>query len=197
MKPMDINKPHLIIMVGIPGSGKSFFAEQFAETFKAPIVSINKLSQELFNFPISSTEEEVVHKIADQMLSEILKTGKTIIYEGYTSLRADRMLISKKAKDNHYEPLFIWVQTEQLTAKKRATKTSDDKYTLNSEQFDNKIRRFSVPHKSEKVIVISGKHTYLSQLKIVLKHLARPATAIETSLNTAARPPIKRNYLIR
>ena len=39
MKPPIPAIPHVILMIGIPGAGKSTFAERFSETFQAPIVS--------------------------------------------------------------------------------------------------------------------------------------------------------------
>ena len=196
MKPSDTVKPHLIIMVGIPGSGKSFFAEHFADTFKAPFISYDNFRKEMFTNPTHSDEEDkIINKIANYVLEEVLKTKRTVIYEGQSNLRSDRIAISKKARDAGYEPLFIWVQTETATAIKRATKPSLEKPALNIDDFNNKIKRFSPPHLNEKVIVISGKHTYTSQLKIVLKHLIQPRENSErTSLVGSSK---NRNFLIR
>ena len=38
MKSLQLDKPHAIVMVGIPGSGKSFFADKFSAMFNAPYV---------------------------------------------------------------------------------------------------------------------------------------------------------------
>jgi len=175
MKPSESIKPHLIIMVGIPGSGKSFFAEQFAKTFKAPIISFDCLRNELFtNQSQNSNDNNVVNKIASHLLNEVLKTKKTIIYEGQTSLHSDRINLSKKANSAGYETLFIWVQTEPASALKRVSKIINSKPLLSVDDFNKSIKQFSPPLKSEKAIVISGKHTYASQLKIVLQHLIKP-----------------------
>ena len=197
MKPSESIKPHLIIMVGIPRSGKSFFAEHFAETFKAPIVSFDQLRKKIFTNPsFNNDEDEIVAKVADHVLDEVLKTKRTIIYEGRTNLRNERALISKKAHDVGYEPLFIWVQTETLAAQKRATKSSLEKPLLSIDEFSIKLKHFSAPHQSEKAIVISGKHTYASQLKVVLKHLIHPR-AIDAETANPVRPSMNRNFLIR
>lgn len=197
MKPLSLSKPHLIIMVGIPGSGKSFFAEHFADTFKAPIISFHSLRKELFNSPtFSKNEDEIINQVANYMLDEVLKTGRTVVYEGQTDLRTDRNFIAKKSRDAGYEPLFVWVQTEPATARKRAIKPSADKTALSVEQFNAGLKRFSTPHQIEKTIVISGKHTYASQLKIVLKRLVEPRVQISEPANLV-RPSGNRNILIR
>lgn len=175
MKPLQLSKPHIVVMVGIPGSGKSFFAEHFATTFNASLISFDKIRTNLFQTPTrSSTEQAVVRRIADYMTGELLKTGRTIIYDGATESRTDRMNIAKLAKDAGYETLLVWVQTESSAAKLRATKPTRDKTNLTTDQFDSIIKRFTAPSASEKVVVISGKHTYATQLKIVLKNLVEP-----------------------
>lgn len=197
MKPTEITKPHLIIMVGIPSSGKSFFAEHFAETFKAPMISYDQLRKEIFSNPtFSNDENEIIKKVSDRILDEILKTKKTIIYEGQANLRIERFELTKKAHSVGYEPLFIWVQTETLAAQKRATKSSLEKPALSIEEFNAKLKKFNPPNKNEKFIVISGKHTYPSQLKIILKHLIQPRPE-NNEQNDITRTPKNRNFLIR
>lgn len=170
MKPLSLSKPHVIVTVGIPGSGKSFFAEHFAATFKAPLISIDRVNKELFGTKERSNEQTAIsNKITNYLLDEVLKTGRTIMLDVQTDLRSERAAIAKKARDYDYDTLLIWVQTESITAKNRATK-----YGMTTDQFESKLKRFSAPHIIEKPIVISGKHTYNSQMKIVLKHLVEP-----------------------
>ena len=199
MKPTVASKPHIIVTVGIPGSGKSYFAEYFAKNFKAPIVSIDKLREKVFDKPTFSREEDnIVNQAATYMLDEVLKTGRTIIYDGRTDSRTDRDLIARKSRAAGYEPLFVWVQTEVPTAKKRAVKSKFSKKVLMSEeQFNTKVSKFSNPHPNEKFVVISGKHTNASQLRIVLKHLIDPNQTASGKPMQPTRPPGNRNFLIR
>jgi predicted kinase len=197
MKSAETNKPHLIITVGIPGSGKSFFAEHFADIFKAPIISFDLLRRRIFTNPaFNDDEDEIIIRLANHVLDEVLKTKRTVIYEGKTNLRADRVTIGKKAREAGYEPLFVWVQTEPSAAKLRAMKASVEKPAMTSDAFELKLKQFTVPNQAEKAIVISGKHTFASQLKIVLKHLIEPRVPAEEQ-NESSPPHASRNYLIR
>lgn len=183
-------------MVGIPGAGKSFFAEHFAQTFNAPIVSFDQLRSELYNNPqFDNDEQEIIGRVANHMLSELFKSERTILYEGPSALRTERSAIAKLARDAGYEPLFVWVQTESASAKARATKVKNSK-AMSQDQFDLAVKRFSAPHLSERAIVISGKHTYASQLKIILKRLVEPRTAL-VGEPVPERPATHRNFLIR
>jgi predicted kinase len=168
MKPMTLATPHLIIIVGIPGSGKTFFAEHFATTFNAPFVSVAAIVASLD----ANLGQDSAVTISNYMLKELLKTGQTVVYDGIVDSRTMRAALAKIAKDKGYSPLLVWVQTESASAKVRATKPRKDAPYLTSEEFENALRRFTPPNASEKAVVISGKHTYPSQLKIVLKRLA-------------------------
>lgn len=173
MKPLNLTSPHLIIMVGIPGSGKSFFAEHFASTFNAPYISFEKTRDELFKEQTGDNSQQIIVSRANSLLlSELLKTGQTIIYEGLTDAASVRLELARIARSKNYQPLFVWVQTESLSAKERATKVTRGKLSMTIDQFDARLRHFTAPGSSEKAVVISGKHTYPSQLKIVLKRLA-------------------------
>lgn len=168
---MSLATPHLVIMVGIPGSGKTFFAEHFAATFNAPYVSTQSVAH------LASLTDKDTIAITDYMLNELLKTKQTIIYDGDTSSRTARQELVKLSNDKGYEPLLVWVQTESLSAKQRATRKSAEN-RLTNDEFDAFLRKFTPPNASEKAIVISGKHTYPSQLKIVLSRIASERQSI-------------------
>ena len=48
MEALTLSSPMIIEVVGLPGSGKSFFANQFANTFGAALVSQDKIRWTLF-----------------------------------------------------------------------------------------------------------------------------------------------------
>lgn len=166
MKPLTSTTPHVIIMVGIPGAGKSTFAGHFANTFQSPLVSHQALMD------AAPVDEATSAQITTLLLDELLKTQRTLVYDGPTQTRASRLALTKKIVAAGYKPLLVWVQTESLEAKRRAMRTRTGTTTLSADEFDAALRRFSSPTIAEKPVVISGKHTYASQLKIVLKRLA-------------------------
>src|SRR5579872_2779600 len=100
MKSLSLSQPHVIVMVGIPGSGKSFFAEKFAETFKTPCINTAAIAK------ISQATPEVVEQLASYQLDEILKTGLPVIIDGANDTHAQRAELTKKAHAFGYETLF-------------------------------------------------------------------------------------------
>lgn len=181
MKSLSLSRPHLIIMVGVSGSGKSFFVEHFSETFSAPLISWNHIRSELFNEPTYTRDEDaIIERVASYALAQLLKTKATILYEGGTITQTARQALAKTARQAGYEPLFIWVQTDAATAKARALKQG-----VPSDIYDAAIRRFTPPKDDADTIVISGKHTYASQLKIVLRRLSAPRAGVATEAPAA------------
>lgn len=171
-------------MMGIPGSGKTFFAEQFAETFNASLVSYKDINQNIFGNQVNAKAGLLaVDRVAGYMLKELLKSGYTIILDGPTESRANRLALVRLAKASGYETLFVWSQIETATAKSRATKTTKDKAGISIEMFEGITKRFTTPGNTEKTVVISGKHNFSSQLKIVLKHLVEPRAEAAADLH--------------
>ena len=167
MKPLTPNSPHVIIMVGIPGSGKTTFAEHFAKTFQAPYINPRDVSV------LTGIDSKATEKVTNLLFDQLLKTKQTLIYEGSTSLRSQRSALEKKVVSIGYTALFVWVQTDPVESRHRATKKQKTK-TLNSAEFDQALQRFQNPVEAEKAVVISGKHTYATQLKAVLRRTALP-----------------------
>jgi predicted kinase len=172
MKPLSLSQPHLIVMIGIPGSGKSTFVERFSSTFDTPFVSQPAIQQMVFGARYGSLEEEAVAtEVAHAQLLELLKTDHTIIYEDGTGSRHYRQVLTAAARKAGYAVLFVWVQTDSVEARRRSSRRAQGTVPLTAQQFDQAVERFEVPVEAEKAIVISGRHTYATQLKNVLRNL--------------------------
>lgn len=178
MKSLNLAKPLVIMMVGLPGAGKSFFAKRFSETFGAPVVSFDRIRFELFAQPQYSAEEtDIITRLADYQVEELTKTNRTFIVDGGCNAKTDRQRLRGLTKDAGYDMLTVWVQTHEPTAQTRATKRhsrrADDKFnpSISPEQFTAFSRRLTPPSRGENYIVISGMHTYGTQAKAVLRRL--------------------------
>jgi len=177
MKSLSLNRPHALIMVGIPGSGKTTFAKQFSETFSAPHIEASALAT--YARDDASSRDLMMH-----VLAEFMKTGQSLVIDAYADSRRVRTELAKYCRDHGYSPLFIWVQTDPETARQRATRSM----RLSKEQYDKELQSFSAPHASEKPLVISGKHTYASQAKVVLRRLSLPRAEISKHSQAPVRP---------
>lgn len=171
----------MLVAVGLPGSGKTFFSEQFSDTFNTPYVDYGYYSR-------VTGDEDSASELADHAINLIIRTGQTMVIEGRGTTKAERKSMVEAAAKKGYEILFIWVQTEPATAEQRAVYNKGA--TMTQSQFDKKAAAFENLVANEQYAVISGKHTFSSQAKTVLKKLVteRPTTTVKPKI-IATRPP--------
>jgi hypothetical protein len=198
------------MIIGLPGAGKSFFARHFSDTFGAPLVTADQLRFELFEkSKYNQLENGLVKRLTDLQLTELVKTKSSILVDGICNSRTERQDLEQFAAQHNYGTLLVWVQTDEPTSKARATrrtaKRPGDEYntSLTPEQFAAFTKRF-VPPAKEDYVVISGKHTYTTQAKAVLRKLSAPrvekAQEAHQQEATHLRVPVaqpRRNVIIR
>lgn len=189
MKQLTLANPHVIIMVGIPGAGKTAFAEQFAETFKTPYVNEGAITRE---GDLNASQSE---KVTRSFLDELLKTRRTLVYEGSTTTKSDRQKLVEHIVKAGYTPLIVWVQTESVEAKRRALKKHPKGSGLSSQDFDSAVSSFQTPIAKEHATVISGKHTYATQLRVILKQLSSERPDLKLTPSRRPSPHAKRTML--
>lgn len=214
MKSLSLSQPLLLIVIGAPGAGKTYFARQFAQTFAAPLVSFDEISSQMPNTLTEKETHQVSTALAQQQSEQLVKTQKTFLMDGVGSSRADRARWRKMAQSHGYETLLVWVQTDESTAKYRSMsrngKRVDDtgRTAINEEEFSKRTKHFTAPLPTEAHVVISGKHTYATQAKVVLKKLvgSREASMRDQPIVSVHPRPLKgdshqpspqRGYLIR
>ncbi len=182
MKSLSLSRPLVIMIIGLPGSGKSFFGRQFAEMFGAPIVSTDFVRSTIS--PESThnlNEDAVVSTLVNNEITELMKTKKTFIIDGSMNTRTARFAVERAALSKGYGKLTVWVQTDEPTSLARSTKRNQKRTgdllnaSMTIESFERYKKQFSMPHRSENIVVISGKHTFTTQARIILKKLVAPS----------------------
>jgi predicted kinase len=73
--------PRFVMMCGLPGSGKSYYAKQLAEKENFVICSSDALRQELYGDINDQSHNEKVFQELHKRIKENLKAGKNVIYD--------------------------------------------------------------------------------------------------------------------
>lgn len=161
-KSQVLSQPRAILVFGAPASGKTTFCEKFSQQFRAPFYNLTEIC-ESNNF---SRETMLV------VLQLIARTGQNLIIEGGLNTQADREEIKKMLVEEGYNPSLIWIQTDVNTIKSRL-KARLKSVARAKEEYDRKISELEAPDEAfEKPIVLSGKHTFETQLSHTLSQLA-------------------------
>ncbi|MBQ3310166.1 ATP-binding protein [Candidatus Saccharibacteria bacterium] len=154
-------KPRAILVFGAPCSGKTTFCEKFSRRFKAPYYNLDSLQEE------ADFTEKQIHII----LGVIAKAGQNIIIEGNLDTEEERDAVRQLLRSCGYNPALIWIQTDVSTIKARL-KTRTRSVKKAKEEYETRISEMEAPSDSEHPIILSGKHTFETQLSHVLSQLA-------------------------
>lgn len=175
--PLQFNQPLVILMLGLPGAGKSYFARQFANQHKLGYISDDRIRFELYDDPqYSDQENALVLSIMDLMCEQLL-VGNSVVYDGNLYSRNMRKQRELLGKQSGASTLTVWVQTDLQTTYYRAThrdgRRPDDRYVPNISEpvFDKALRLLNRPDR-EDYVVISGKHSFAAQNRAVINKLA-------------------------
>ena len=111
----------LIMMVGLPGSGKSTIAERYKNNeafFEREVVihSSDSIREELFGERDQTQNQKVFDELHSRVKRDLDK-GLTVIYDATNlSRKKRRHVINNIAKGHNVECLFLWVGIDRLFA---------------------------------------------------------------------------------
>jgi predicted kinase len=75
-------EPVLIMISGLPGTGKSYLAHKIVERLPAVIVESDHVRKTLFPKPTYAGSESVwVHRVAHATIERLLRSGRRVIYD--------------------------------------------------------------------------------------------------------------------
>lgn len=153
-------KPRAILVFGAPCSGKTTFCEKFSHRFTAPY----------YNLEILRDEADFTEKQLHVILEVIAKAGQNIIIEGGLDTEEERDSVRKLLKGCGYNPALVWIQTDINTIKARL-RAKHKSAAKAKKEYDERISALEAPSELEKPIILSGKHTFETQLRHVLSQL--------------------------
>lgn len=170
MSKLQPTKPLLVLLYGLPGSGKTAFARQVSEQLAVAHVQGDRIRAELFENPTYGKEENhIVASLMTYMTTEFLKAGVSVIFDTNAMRSAHRRALRNLANKVGAETVLIWLQVDPDTAFGRAAKRDrrkiDDHYAqeMTPEIFRQMMAGMQNPELIEKHVVLSGKHVFSTQ----------------------------------
>lgn len=149
-----------ILVFGAPCSGKTTFCEHFAKKFKAPYFDLGKLANDY----------KLDRKMIVFLVEQIAKTGQMLVIEGGLDTEANRVEIRNILRNAGYISSLVWIQTDVGTIRSRL-KSRLKTVTAAKAEYDERIGALEAPTDFEAPIVLSGKHTFETQLRHVLSQI--------------------------
>ena len=183
------------MLYGLPGSGKTHFAQELTEVLKAAHVQGDRIRHELFENPRYDKQENgVVTHLMEYMTQEFLNAGMSVIYDTNAMRLVQRRALRDIARKAKVEPIMVWLQVDNESAYARTVnrdrRRSADKYArpYTQEAFNQIVVNMQRPQ-HEDYIVVSGKHTFAMQRSAIVKKLYdMKLISADTTANNVTKP---------
>lgn len=177
MSKVILSKPVLICLYGFPGSGKTHVAGNLSSVIQIAHVDTDRIRSELFESPrFDAQESAIVGHLMNYMSEEFLSAGVSVVYDSNTGRLAQRRNLREIARKHKAEFVLVWLQIDAESAygrtQSRDRRTTDDRYAQpqTPETFQTTIRAMQNPQ-SEDYLVISGKHSFITQKNAIINRL--------------------------
>lgn len=180
-----MKSPLLIVFLGFPGSGKTYFSLQLAKKLHAVTLNSDALRVSMFgslekidhirHHGDRSRLYEDVFGAMDYAARQALLAGHSVIYDAQQTKRENRRGIEKIAAETGAIPLLIWMKTSREVALQRGQEREarDDSQQYDAEKMAYLIDRFDkvndLPEPDENVIEISGEVPFQEQYEAFIK----------------------------
>lgn len=141
-----MDRPKLILLVGIPGAGKTTYAEKYMqEHSNIAYLSSDKIRKEMWGSEATQGDNnEVFYRMQSRAIAS-LNYGRDVIYDCTNLTRKERAsIISQCPKFVHIEAHVIWAPIE-ICIKRDAAR----KRTVGKEVIDRMLKRFQPPYYDE------------------------------------------------
>lgn len=119
----------IIVVFGLPGSGKSYFAKQLAKRLNAVYISSDQVRKTRFaNLNYTLAEKKLVYGKMILLGKKALSTGKMIIMDGTFYLKSLRKMITDEFENQRIHFIEVTASDsliKERTSKKRAFSDAD------------------------------------------------------------------------
>lgn len=139
-------KPTLFMLIGLPGAGKSSYAEQLIVTFNTKIFSSDEIRKELYNDASVQENNEKVFNILHERIKSHLLNGQSAIYDATNISSKRRMAYLNSIKKVPCEKIAIFMATPY---EKCLYQNSQRKRKVPNHVIEKMYRNFNPPHKYE------------------------------------------------
>ncbi len=116
-----MNKPQLVVMSGLPGSGKSIIAEQLARQLKLPIFSVDPIESAIIQAGIEKGFETglAAYLVAAALASEQLKLGNSVIIDAVNAEEEGKDVWRELARKHGLELIILLVSVSDRALHKQ------------------------------------------------------------------------------
>ena len=173
-----MKKPVLILTVGLPGSGKTTFSRQFAAKHGFVHLNSDRIRLGIFDNPVyDELEHSIVYHALDEILADLLKEGKSVIYDANLNRRIHRDEKYAIAKKTDADVITVYFKVPEELALRRLGEREHEipkhKWRMSPEAVYHHIKRgLEEPGSDEPVVNFDSGVTFEEQDETISQRLA-------------------------
>jgi predicted kinase len=157
--PQAHPRPALVVLSGLPGSGKSTVAHALREWVHAAVVQSDVVRKLLFPVPHYTSEESVwVFTAIHRAVEQLLRRHVSVILDATNLEERHRRSLEEIAKRAGARPLLVWVEASEreirrrLIARHRGNRASNDVSDADVAVYEE-LRRRVEPIRGEHLVI--------------------------------------------
>lgn len=152
----------LYLLVGYPGAGKTTTSKALQTLTGAEHLWADHIRKQRFDQPTySQAENDELYQYMNQQTADLLKQGKSVIFDTNFNFYKDRQHLRQIAADNQAETILLWVQAPKAVAKQRATTEAHQHESrvlgsMSEEDFERLTNHLEEPRPDEQPVIVDG-----------------------------------------
>ena len=164
----------LILLCGIPGSGKSTYAQKWVEENSGVHLSSDTIRKELYGDEATQGNPHEVFSLMQKRAVEALNNGSNVVYDATNITRKDRSgIIAACPKFIKIECHIIWASIETCIERDAVRER-----TVGQAVIDKMLKRFQPPYYDEGIddirVIVPDKFNYDKYMQDVVESLKIP-----------------------
>lgn len=173
------------MLLGYPGSGKTYFSEQLANETSAVrinadavrVAALGTIDAARAFDNATGLLNTIVFGVLNYTAVQVLKSGSSIICDYQHNDRSIRDKIERLAKENNATSVIIWVKTPRDIAIRRGSERDEnlDQRQHSVEKMEALVDKYTklieIPDKDERVILIDGTIPFKEQYSSFVEQL--------------------------
>lgn len=159
-----MNTPTLLILMGLPGSGKSYVADYLHKKHNFEVLSGEEITTQMFGTEkVSGKQYAQVYKSIRQKALKLLSQGNSVIIDGTNLKHEFRQQIYDEVKCDRR--ILIYLKVNDDTALDRISKRNNSCSPETYQAFKNQVEE---PLPSEKAIILESDRRLLENIDEII-----------------------------
>lgn len=162
-------KQFLYIVTGLPFAGKTTLTKKLVEQFGFEVASVDEMLEK-GKFVVEKMSDDdwgIVYTQAFDKLKQLLKEGKTVIFDGGSLKRSERNTLKSIAESLAISCKLIYINTskEEITSRRIKNLTTKERDQLENKTMEKALDMFEEPRNDEGPIIFDSSTSFDKWIK--------------------------------